>query len=98
MSILIRGGTIVTMNEDREVAIGDLRIEDEKIAAIGASITPKPGEEIIDARGTWIIPGLIQTHTHLCQSLFRGLADDLQLLDWLRKRSGRLKKPIRRRR
>jgi 5-methylthioadenosine/S-adenosylhomocysteine deaminase len=38
---------------------------------------------VIDARDTFVIPGLIQAHTHLCQALFRGLADDLQLLDWL---------------
>lgn len=40
--------------------------------------------EIVDAAGLTLIPGFIQTHVHLCQTLFRGLADDLQLLDWLR--------------
>ena len=41
---------------------------------------------MIDARGGYVLPGLIQTHVHLCQTLFRGFADDLPLMDWLRTR------------
>ena len=41
---------------------------------------------MVDAAGCTVIPGFIQTHVHLCQTLFRGLADDLELLDWLRLR------------
>ena len=41
---------------------------------------------MIDARGGYVLPGLIQTHIHLCQTLFRGFADDLPLMDWLRRR------------
>jgi len=44
------------------------------------------GGEVEDYSGQVIIPGFIQTHIHLCQTLFRGFADDLQLLDWLQKR------------
>jgi 5-methylthioadenosine/S-adenosylhomocysteine deaminase len=43
-------------------------------------------DDVVDARGLVAIPGFIQTHIHLCQTLFRGLADDLELLDWLRLR------------
>ncbi len=43
-------------------------------------------DEIIDCAGKLVIPGLIQPHVHLCQTLFRGSADDLELLDWLRER------------
>src|SRR6185369_14380011 len=42
--------------------------------------------EVIDARGCVLLPGFVQTHVHLCQTLFRGAADDLALIDWLKKR------------
>jgi 5-methylthioadenosine/S-adenosylhomocysteine deaminase len=42
--------------------------------------------EIIDARGCAVLPGFVQTHIHLCQTIMRGAADDLRLIDWLRKR------------
>ena len=42
--------------------------------------------EIYDYSDLTLIPGFVQTHVHLCQTLFRGLADDLQLLDWLQKK------------
>jgi 5-methylthioadenosine/S-adenosylhomocysteine deaminase len=83
MNVLIRGGQIVTMNSRREILSGDLRFKDGEIAAIGPRLPAVKGEQVIDARDTFVIPGLIQAHTHLCQALFRGLADDLQLLDWL---------------
>ena len=47
---------------------------------------PAPHDRVIDARGGYVLPGFIQTHIHLCQTLFRGYADDLPLIDWLRTR------------
>ena len=44
------------------------------------------GARVIEARGSYLLPGFIQTHIHLCQTLFRGYADDLALLDWLKTR------------
>ncbi|MCB0386577.1 MAG: amidohydrolase family protein, partial [Bdellovibrionales bacterium] len=85
-STLIQGGTLVTMDNDRQVFVGDLRIRDNRIQEIAPSLEPLPGETSIDARGCFVIPGLIQAHTHLCQALFRGLADDMALLDWLQKK------------
>jgi len=41
---------------------------------------------VIDGRGCALLPGFIQTHIHLCQTLFRGAADDLELIDWLKRR------------
>jgi len=75
------------MNDAREIIQGDLLIENDRIASIGRT-SPPPAQDIsvIDASGQLVIPGLIQTHTHLCQTLFRGLADDLDLLDWLKLR------------
>lgn len=85
MAILIKNGTIVTMNNKREIIQGDLLIEEDRISQIGKLKNYKT-EQVIDAAGNLVIPGLIQSHLHLCQALFRGLADDLELLDWLKLR------------
>jgi len=85
MSLLLRGGTIVTMNDRFDVVDGDVSIKDGRIAAIGSNIAERH-DKVIDARGGYVIPGFIQTHIHLCQTLFRGFADDLPLMDWLRTR------------
>ncbi|MCB0364276.1 MAG: amidohydrolase family protein [Bdellovibrionaceae bacterium] len=85
-STLIRGGTLVTMDPGRRVFVGDLRLSGPAIQQLETNLEPLPGEKVIDAHGCFVIPGLIQTHTHLCQALFRGLADDMALLDWLQKK------------
>ena len=85
-STLICDGTLVTMNEKREVFRGDLRISGTRIVEMGPKLAIRPDEKLISAEGCFVIPGLIQAHTHLCQTLFRGLADDLELLDWLQKK------------
>lgn len=83
-TVLIKNARIITMNEKREVLDGDLLVRDDLIASIGHCTINADLE--IDAKGALLIPGLIQTHIHLCQTLFRGMADDLELLNWLRKR------------
>ena len=85
MSLLIRGGTVLTLNDHWDVIEGDVSIRDGRIAAIGPNLTGAH-DRVVDARGGYILPGLIQTHIHLCQTLFRGYADDLTLMDWLRTR------------
>jgi 5-methylthioadenosine/S-adenosylhomocysteine deaminase len=85
MSLLIRGGTIVTMNDAFEVLDGDVSISGGRIAAIHPDITA-PHDRIVNANGGYVLPGFVQTHVHLCQTLFRGYADDLTLMDWLRLR------------
>jgi 5-methylthioadenosine/S-adenosylhomocysteine deaminase len=85
MSLLIRGGTILTMNDRFDIVEGDLSIRDGRIAAIASNVEGKH-DRVIEARGGYVLPGLIQTHIHLCQTLFRGYADDLKLMDWLRTR------------
>jgi 5-methylthioadenosine/S-adenosylhomocysteine deaminase len=84
-SLLIRGGVVITMNDRFDIVEGDVLIRDGRIAAVAPSI-PGPHARAIDARGGYVLPGLIQTHIHLCQTLFRGYADDLPLLEWLRLR------------
>ena len=86
MTTLIKNGTCVTMNAKRDVVTHDLRIENERIVEIGKDLKARSGETVIDAKDCWVIPGLIQVHTHLVQVLFRGLADDLELLDWLQQK------------
>ena len=86
MSLLIHNGTILAdVRPDRIIPNASLRIEDNTIAAIfsGTQGDRKEAQEVIDASGYLLIPGFVQTHVHLCQTLFRGLADDLSLLDWL---------------
>jgi 5-methylthioadenosine/S-adenosylhomocysteine deaminase len=85
MSLLVRNATILTMNDALEVIEGDLFIEHGRIAAVGA-VGDVRADRILNAAGHYLLPGFIQTHVHLCQTLFRGYADDLALLDWLTQR------------
>jgi 5-methylthioadenosine/S-adenosylhomocysteine deaminase len=63
---------------------GNLLVQDDRIKAIGAN--EHSADTVLDATDCAVIPGFVQTHIHLCQTLFRGSADDLALIDWLRKR------------
>ncbi|MDE7064576.1 MAG: amidohydrolase family protein, partial [Desulfovibrionaceae bacterium] len=86
-TLLVKGGTVITMNPGREVIRADIVIEDDRIAAIGDNPPQAAAaDDVLDAGGRVVIPGLIQAHIHMTQTLFRGLADDLELLDWLRLR------------
>src|SRR5436190_8732861 len=85
-SVLVRSGTILTMNDRFDVVSGDVAIRDGRIEAVGQVNPDARFDRVVDAAGGYVLPGLIQTHIHLCQTLFRGLADDLPLLDWLRRR------------
>jgi 5-methylthioadenosine/S-adenosylhomocysteine deaminase len=84
-SLLIRSGTILTMNDRLDIIEGDVSIRDGRIASIASNITATH-DRVVDAKGGYVLPGFVQTHVHLCQTLFRGFADDLPLLDWLRRR------------
>src|SRR5437016_2414668 len=84
-SILIKGATIVTMDQNKSIVSGDLFIREGRIAEIGKRIG-SDAAETIDATDCVVLPGFVQTHIHLCQTLFRGAADDLALIDWLKKR------------
>src|SRR5260221_10133889 len=83
-TILIKGGTIVTMDEKNSIVRGDVLIRDGRIAEIGR--INSDASTTIDAAGCAVLPGFVQTHVHLCQTLFRGSADDLALIDWLKQR------------
>jgi 5-methylthioadenosine/S-adenosylhomocysteine deaminase len=85
--IRIDNGIIITVNPAFEVIQkGWIGISDDRIAALGsmAQTTDRPrAAEVVDAEGCILLPGLINAHTHLPMSLFRGLADDLPLIEWL---------------
>jgi cytosine/adenosine deaminase-related metal-dependent hydrolase len=85
MSVLIRNAIILTMNDGLEVVEGAVSVRDSRIASIGREPL-EPHDVVVDAHGGYLLPGFIQTHVHLCQTLFRGYADDLRLLEWLRTR------------
>jgi 5-methylthioadenosine/S-adenosylhomocysteine deaminase len=74
------------MNGAREVRKGSLVLSGASIESVGPDAAPNGPMAIIDATGCAVIPGLVQAHVHLCQVLFRGMADDLPLLDWLKYR------------
>ena len=86
---LIVGGTIVTMNAKHDVINdGAIAIFRGQIIMIGTrkDVTSKwRAHQTINATGKVIIPGLINTHTHVPMTLFRGISDDLDLNDWLTK-------------
>jgi len=87
--ILIRNGTVLTMDGDRRVIPdGAVAVNDGRIIAIGKteSLTRDyTAERTIDAKNKVVMPGLINTHTHLYQVLMRSIADDTNLLDWWQK-------------
>ncbi len=87
VDILIRGGILLTMSQAMEI-IHDpvIGIRGGKILFIdrpGGATAPIRAKETLDASRSIIMPGLVNTHTHLPMALFRGLADDLPLMDWL---------------
>lgn len=72
----------VTQNTKREILRNsDVLIEGSKIAEIGLALDKS--DKVIDCSGKALLPGLINAHTHLAMTLFRGYADDMLLQDWL---------------
>jgi 5-methylthioadenosine/S-adenosylhomocysteine deaminase len=87
--LIISGRYVVTMDAQRRViADGAVAIRGERIVAAGPKVEIDRAWQAkarIDRPGSAVIPGLINTHTHAAMSLFRGIADDLKLDDWLNK-------------
>jgi cytosine/adenosine deaminase-related metal-dependent hydrolase len=99
--VLIRGGLVATMDPARRVLAADVLVQGGRIVAItprgakrparpkgrgDAAPVARPHVRVVEAAGAIVVPGFVQTHVHLCQALFRGMADELPLLDWLRRR------------
>ncbi|MEM0447727.1 MAG: amidohydrolase family protein [Thermoplasmata archaeon] len=84
MSILIKNGTVVTQNMDRKIVESNIYIEDNFITEIGKNINHE-AEYVIDAKNKIVMPGFINTHTHVGMSMFRGVIEDMQLDRFLEK-------------
>src|SRR5919202_2088690 len=89
VDLIVSGGTVVTMDKNRRVIEdGAVAVERGRIVAVGkrSEVARKyAAREVIDARGRVVLPGLINGHTHVPMTLFRGIADDLDLNEWLTK-------------
>jgi len=85
VAILLHGGTLLPMGESARPMGGDVLVSGARIAQIGADLQTPPDTEVVDCSGCYVMPGLVQTHVHLVQTIFRGLAEDVGLLDWLRR-------------
>lgn len=89
VDLIIQNGTVVTMDATRRVIEnGSVAVRQGEIVAVGTSAEISQqfkSKQTINATGKVIIPGLINTHTHIPMTLFRGISDDLDLQEWLTK-------------
>jgi 5-methylthioadenosine/S-adenosylhomocysteine deaminase len=87
MNLLIRGATLVTVNAaDEVIAEGDLAVAGGRIAGVGAAPPGFVPDRVMDGRNRILMPGLVNTHTHLSMTLMRNYADDLAFWPWLLER------------
>lgn len=86
-TLLIAHGTVLTLDpEDRIFVDGAVAVQAGRITALGSAdemVARFAGARVVDAGGGIILPGLINAHTHAAMVLFRGMADDLPLMEWL---------------
>ena len=84
---LILGGTLLCLDDDMtQIKDGALAIQGDSILALGSAADLRArftSDHIIDGRGKLIMPGLVNCHTHAAMTCFRGIADDLHLMEWL---------------
>ncbi|MEW6594468.1 MAG: amidohydrolase [Thermodesulfobacteriota bacterium] len=81
--LLGNGRLFATGMPENEAMLGYVAIRHGRIAAVGPMAEAPPAAETMDARGCFILPGLVNCHNHAAMTLFRGLADDLPLMEWL---------------
>ena len=79
MSLAVRGAQL-------DGTLVGLRVEEDRIVALGAGVEPEAGDDVLDAAGMTLIPGLVNGHTHAAMTLMRGYGDDLPLMKWLQDR------------
>ncbi|MDI3256284.1 MAG: amidohydrolase [Kyrpidia sp.] len=84
----IIGGTVIPVSErGLWYASGHVVVERGRIVSVGPGEGPStPEDEVVDARGKYILPGFVNAHGHAAMTLLRGYADDLPLMDWLQKK------------
>ena len=85
--MLVLGGTVLTMEPGaKPIKNGAVAVADGHVAAVGPAeelLEMAPSGEILNAGNCLILPGLVNTHSHLAMTLLRGIADDLPLKQWL---------------
>jgi 5-methylthioadenosine/S-adenosylhomocysteine deaminase len=86
VDFVITGGIVLVMDENNSIiSNGAVAIDGPDIAAVGHAekiAMEFKGRRSIDARGSLVMPGLVNGHTHAAMTCFRGIADDLTLMDW----------------
>lgn len=89
MELLIRGGQLITLDQNRRILQADVAVVGGRIADLGnaADLIARHGQpqEILDASSRYVIPGVVNAHTHNLQAAFRGLGDGLPLHEWQRR-------------
>ncbi len=89
VSLILTGGTVITIDAaHRILSHGAVAIDGTDIVAVDtadAVAAGYTGREVVDTTGDIVLPGLVNTHGHAPMVLYRGLADDLALMDWLQK-------------
>lgn len=84
---ILSGGTVVTMNRQFDILPdGAVAIRDDSIVAVGVReqiLAAYESDDIVDCEGQYVLPGLVNAHTHVPMTLLRALADDLRLDVWL---------------
>ncbi|MBN2515906.1 MAG: amidohydrolase [Deltaproteobacteria bacterium] len=84
--IISKGRILLLDDNDSIIKDGSIAIDGDSIAAVGESVdieSQYTGRRKIDASGCLVMPGLINCHTHAAMTCFRGIADDMELMDWL---------------
>ena len=89
MRLLIRGGHLITLDHERRLVEADIAVVGDRIAAVGPAdalvAAHGPPEDTLDATGRYVLPGFVNAHTHLFQSVFRGMGDGLSITEWQRR-------------
>jgi len=78
--------SLTVRNAQLDGSVVAVRIEEDRIVALGAGVEPAAGDDVLDAAGMALLPGLVNGHTHAAMTLMRGYGDDLPLMRWLQDR------------
>jgi len=84
LSVLIKGGIVVTQDSERRVLVTDVLIEKNRIKSVGKHKASE-AEQVIDAKGKIVMPGMINLHGHVSMATMRGIADDVTFDQFLEK-------------
>jgi len=85
LSLLLRGGLIVTQDARRRIVTGDVLVDRDRIVAVGA--VAATADEVIDCSGCAVLPGFVNLHQHVANTLLRGIADDVPLEEMISRAS-----------